>query len=463
MTFFLVGSLELRSGIDQFFCKWQPIFDKERMFWPAFSNFLKRPRFRRLWVIQEVVLARRIYIHVGDHSLFVPIFAIACKAILLFTTSQPALLSEPEARAVLQAIAFIGHTTISRWIDFTQRSSQRSSQRFSLSIARRVESTEEKTSHFYSQRLEVLIGRTLFSIATDPRDRLFGLLGLMPRGDNYRSLVDYSLRNPAEVYLKLARFCFEELKSPTILSLAGTEIHGQEWSTTLPSWVPDLNQKFMHGMPPRSMENETNLYCMTGRPFNCCILGNILVVEATIAATVRIIVLPSRNNVSECQTLNLWFQACDALETQFDKAHLLSEDTFHTACWKTMVWDQTLLDGLSSYDTFREICAAPADDHSTRREKSMQEANTFVAHFRFIGYGTRKAMIVTTCGMLVSGPSASKDGDVIGVLAGAEVPFIFRPIGGKRYRLVGECFVYGLVHQQVAGLRRDEYHDIELC
>ena len=52
---------------------------------------------------------------------------------------------------------------------------------------------------------------------------------------------------------------------------------------------------------------------------------------------------------------------------------------------------------------------------------------------------------------------------VLCIIAGAQVPFVVRSIeGGGRYRLVGECFVYGLVHKQDVGLREYEFKDIEL-
>ena len=79
-----------------------------------------------------------------------------------------------------------------------------------------------------------LVGRTLSTMTMATHDLLFGLLGLVFPEDGHRSLVDYNLKTRAEVYLKLARFCLERLKSPIILSLVGTEIPSRWMPVVLP-------------------------------------------------------------------------------------------------------------------------------------------------------------------------------------------------------------------------------------
>lgn len=64
-------------------------------------------------------------------------------------------------------------------------------------------------------------------------------------------------------------------------------------------------------------------------------------------------------------------------------------------------------------------------------------------------------------GYYVLGPAALEVGDVVCVLFGAKVPFCLRPIlGGKKYLLVGECYVHGLMKGEAMDmLTRGEVHE----
>jgi hypothetical protein len=62
-------------------------------------------------------------------------------------------------------------------------------------------------------------------------------------------------------------------------------------------------------------------------------------------------------------------------------------------------------------------------------------------------------------GYHVLGPAALETGDVVCVLFGGKVPFCLRPMG-RRYLLVGECYVHGLMKGEAIGmLTRDELRE----
>jgi hypothetical protein len=42
-------------------------------------------------------------------------------------------------------------------------------------------------------------------------------------------------------------------------------------------------------------------------------------------------------------------------------------------------------------------------------------------------------------------PPLTEAGDDIGIIYGADVPFVFRRRGGADFDLIGECFVYGIM------------------
>ncbi|CZR59900.1 related to heterokaryon incompatibility protein het-6 [Phialocephala subalpina] len=105
----------------------------------------------------------------------------------------------------------------------------------------------------------------------------------------------------------------------------------------------------------------------------------------------------------------------------------------------------------ASDDVSEEIKSAarsgePEGDHETwsRWAASASEGRVFARTWK---------------GYFVLGPKALEAGDVICVLFGARVPFCLRPIG-KRYLLVGECYVHGLMNgEAISLLLRDELHE----
>ncbi|KAK0738840.1 heterokaryon incompatibility protein-domain-containing protein [Schizothecium vesticola] len=65
---------------------------------------------------------------------------------------------------------------------------------------------------------------------------------------------------------------------------------------------------------------------------------------------------------------------------------------------------------------------------------------------RSLGASMGRALFATCTGYLGSGLESVRVGDEVWILAGASVPCVLRPTtGGKRYRLVGDAYVHGLM------------------
>lgn len=104
-----------------------------------------------------------------------------------------------------------------------------------------------------------------------------------------------------------------------------------------------------------------------------------------------------------------------------------------------------------SYRAYRKICQAATDGYGAVDESAIKNAYEFRARFLSVGYWTRKAMVVTKPGRLVSGPDVMQAADKIRIVAGAKVPFIPRRNDeDEGRRLVGECFVYELMEGEVS-------------
>jgi len=62
---------------------------------------------------------------------------------------------------------------------------------------------------------------------------------------------------------------------------------------------------------------------------------------------------------------------------------------------------------------------------------------------------SRRLFLTRNMRRLGNGPQSAQAGDVVAVAAGGRVPLVLRPVGDKeerKYTLVGECYVHGLMH-----------------
>lgn len=178
------------------------------------SDLLKRRYFSRIWVIQELLLCQRVVMRVGDVDFW------ADPAMMThFAASLPGWTWENTPAPWLQHIAQGGSSI---------------------------------------KGLRDAIRMSFLSQATDPRDRIFGLLGILsqisepsrPRLDSRSSktsslrpsmdlYADYSI--PCQhVFIGLFAYCLLTLKEPQIL------FHALGYSSSLlglPSWAPDWRRQ----------------------------------------------------------------------------------------------------------------------------------------------------------------------------------------------------------------------------
>ncbi|KAH7360156.1 heterokaryon incompatibility protein-domain-containing protein, partial [Rhexocercosporidium sp. MPI-PUGE-AT-0058] len=191
-------------------------------------DVLTRRWFRRVWVMQEVVVSRNIIVQCGRRRVSWDDF---CKILLLqqrvndrygFSLSRHHLY-EYLLRMVSARFAFLrshGQTHIlPPWHD-------------------RVRDEESR-----SDGLIDMLSRARSLEATEPRDKIFAVLGISAGIDKdaEASLIDYSLP-VAKVYRNFAEYMIESSQSYDILSAVAVTT-----SDGMPSWVPDWGTEI--GLP----------------------------------------------------------------------------------------------------------------------------------------------------------------------------------------------------------------------
>jgi hypothetical protein len=176
--------------------------------WGYLSIICQRPWFRRLWVIQEIMMARKVIMCCGRVQLKWRILEGAADRIAAYFESPNEWPFFAKLRFIDEMTSFAGNISIVGLWDLDRKNV-----------------------------LSILV-HTQYSEATDARDRLFALKSLLSSEDT-DIYVDYS--EPAEtVYTKWALRRIRRTRSLDVLTLCTDSIDSKK--EQMPSWVPDLRK-----------------------------------------------------------------------------------------------------------------------------------------------------------------------------------------------------------------------------
>ncbi|KAF2109915.1 heterokaryon incompatibility protein-domain-containing protein [Lophiotrema nucula] len=181
--------------------------------WGSLMRFLARPYFRRVWVLQELVMARK------------PVL-VACGR-LRFTwyliTVATNWLRENHLTSILASQSY---QPLQGW-------------RFapSADLINLTLTLEDRRDSLF---LEYLIGASRYLESTDPRDKIIALIGLVSQQDQSITKINIDYRQPVvDFYREVTGTIITTHRSLKLLSLvtdtSSSKIEG------LPSWVPDYS------------------------------------------------------------------------------------------------------------------------------------------------------------------------------------------------------------------------------
>jgi heterokaryon incompatibility protein (HET) len=184
-------------------------------YWYAFRKFLELPYWSRIWIFQEIILSRNFGLLYG-------------KSAILFMTLMYTGAWLQEIRKHQWAV-FGGLIDPFLWKCFISGSI------FKLTVTERLR--YGLALHWDKQ--ETIDLRLVYIcydlLATDPRDKIFGLLGLMQT----KLTADYT-KSARDVYCSFVQAWESEMDDLSILTLAGLNFRLKDWpGLRLPSWVPN--------------------------------------------------------------------------------------------------------------------------------------------------------------------------------------------------------------------------------
>lgn len=382
--------------------------------WESLKAFFKIPWLRRLWVLQEVVLSSSAVMMWGDTEISWELIGIASKRI-------------QDDHQLWNAV----------------------DERTGIGNAYLMHSLRNPTHAAYSFR--VLLQRSRRFEATEPKDRIFAVLGL-PTVESApdKGLLflepDYTL-SVFQLYLKVARRVIERERNLGLLSAVQ---HGPSIGEGLPTWVPRWDRFSINilaavdgrshaaaaGLPEHNVE------------FTPKRLGSLMTqgleLDTIVHATDTMSEEDFRNSASFS---NLWIRRARGIFGQPNQSHL------EALCWTMTAgkdWaDEPIQDTAGHWSDFAAWWVQVSDKTPNSSILSAAQAGT-AERFVVAASGCwDRRLFVTRKGYLGLGPEALREQDLVCILAGGPVPYVLRKVD-QHYQFVGESYVYGMMKDEAA-------------
>jgi hypothetical protein len=321
----------------------------------------------------------------------------------------------------------------------------------SLSHLRRIRKLRRKLQQVGSSKLPLLdllsLGQKFH--ATDPRDKVYALLGLAVDRDVLGLQPNYEIE-ASSVFLQTALRIIEVGRSLDILSWASPHR-----GSTFPCWVPDWSRNTRDAPTPL-------LITTASRSIYRASLQSTLEMETTDGGSTLILTGGIVDRVKDSWSLYSLLKEDDfsLLSSLVKKACLLSRyearSDVELALATTLVAGQDFENKKTTPEVSEWMRPLLRLDETYSGDFSAVSAAhevESIAAYKFIkslGPVSRRSLVITAKGYLCLAPMDTKDGDCIAVLLGGKTPYILRP-DEEQYRFLGESFVYGIMEGELMG------------
>ncbi|KAI1735424.1 hypothetical protein F4680DRAFT_435200 [Xylaria scruposa] len=415
--------------------------------WDSINGFFGRPWFRRVWIVQELVLARKVTIFCGEQeSQWSDIYEAAkiCSKTAKKSTA-----------AIMKPIAQQADTI--------------------LSLGELKDSYHEKRGQC---KLLALFESFQHTRATLQRDKLFAFLGLAcdahdPDLDpDYDSSLEDIIRRYGRVFVK--RGC-----ALNLLYRAGYS--SNRFPSWIPDWVTDVQRQSISTWPSKlgtfSASKHSNSEIALSHE------DKVLIAKGYTVDTIERVGQLSSDRTLYIQEI---FQAIDSL------ALYPGDDKLDDLKWKIPIGDTDMpisgtweeVNFRTSYEAFVEYLKLGAELTNSNWEAEVKEMGAMyrIKQFLFRPQELRKLMwpflytvqefaerftnakvCVTKAGYVGIVPGTAKKCDTIAIFHGSAVPFLLRAHEEQgRYLHLGECYIHGIMRGELHSRQDLEETDFKL-
>lgn len=434
------------------------------------TALLSNEYFTRVWIIQEIFVAGKVELYLAGHYMSWETFAETSLRLL-----------RPEHRHLLSQST---NLDMQPWSPSTPFGSL--STLYALNGPRGQESEDG-----LQVTLENILFLTTVFNATDPRDRLYALLGVLkPAKFDERITPDY-FKSCEQIYEDLARYLFIYQETPSILTMALAGTGGSRPRRELPSWVPDLSQERINdpyadahfrGDPFQASGNHRPVVVEGPYPKTLALKG-ILCDRIVAISQAGFMDLTPRSNEGKT-AFQLARSKVDfvnaAIELVREHSHLWSSGA-HLALdrlWNVLITNrldtrrrrpgteykavfQQWLDFwtlLARVDTYRDLAQFAEREDLSKVIPNNDDYKAYDYNMRLACVG--RCFAISEKGNLCLVPPKSEVGDRVFIPYGAPTPFTIRVCENKQqpmlFELVGEAYVDGIMEGEALDTTYEE-------
>ncbi|KAF4452329.1 heterokaryon incompatibility [Fusarium albosuccineum] len=371
----------------------------------AIVELLRREWFERVWVLQEVMLATsRASMQCGNHHISWPLFA---KAIVCLWDKHKLPSQDLWGR--------ISHVVDMIWIDHT--------------------------TNPISQFLSIFLSRK----ATDPRDKVYGLLGLFPPGFRRRINPQYSAP-VVKVYTDTVVAHIAHTKRLDMVQICGLGMPG----INRPSWVQDFGSRHIMTRDLRYQLAALSSPCHTSflAPDKLEVTGVTVGHLGNIGSKNRMPKLDS--NLSNASYDNMLHAIREAVPSRLDESTpYLTGESFREAYARTLVANQLRsripdLERLDTPETWILQQSVNALFGDAAVDGSSDPSSLSVTERTALEFLSGRTLAETDEGHVGLCPGDAQQGDIVVVLLGCQSPMLLRSQPGGYFKIVGECYMHGV-------------------
>ena len=476
----------------------------------AIQRLFRRTWFERMWVIQELALAKDVEIVCGPFLLPYKVFHILFQQTHWVGDNEVAIgmfdLFEKSRDMG------VGGTHLYTLTDVQQRTTNNLGYRDLCVTLLREYNIDPVSTWTTPLSLSLLVAMTWGFRATNPRDKIYALLGIA-RKDSHNITADYSKSVP-EVFIEFARTFMDGApnepiqESPTGHSKVFGPLEGLSFiqdavasdiKPSLPSWVPDFSSCLV--MPrlwtwstPFTAGGTVEPKIYTSEDPSQLRLQGIWYDEIARVESRECHSCQQRHSIPTPREL---FNIIQHLDTTYAAT---GEDRIE-AMWRTMMANQLdhnkgppgdferegftwLINGIMANDLDNEQAMTIYEelyhaDHSgllpSRGQMKEREGvykdytGPNLQYFLYYHYLQRtyrgRCLFVTRKGYVGLGPLFAREGDEVWIIPGAKVPFVFgkAPDNDRSHRVFkGESYVHGIMHGEVVQDHEGELSPVAL-
>jgi hypothetical protein len=408
-------------------------------------DFLRRPNWCRVWILQEFAVAKDLYLVCGNTKLKYTYFFVVYYIYNLYYEDQThgTIITEPSG-SIASVIASLNPV-------YTQ----------TLLVMRYKTSSE----------LQFLLNSAFRLGATNPADRVFALLGLAEDSVSLGIIPDYK-KSYGEVCVDTAWKLLSK-HGLTILN-ESRGVRESKYAHDLPSWVPDWSMRTRTTLTGKRLplffedaefcasgDSVMSLETQSGTLDMRLQIGGSITTETSAVGSAADFSVPRVSSSNLCKAKTFLAELQQLARKFSDSRPYVGENGWEQDVFQIPIAhrkieaispsDRVLYDAKSAqmheaYDLISRFGGNQAEEENLWRAQNCHDYVTYMCRMAdvkvpFACYGDAEYL-----GM---GPKEMEPGDRLVMLFGANVPFVLRPFQSGRYKLVGEAYVSGLMHGEV--------------